>query len=107
MLIFIFIEEKRLEQQLEYLRFNTSLYMIERFEKELAKDYTGELIELYAEEILNYAKSNTGRSHYVTICKYLRRMKKLGGKQKAEEIISSLKKQFYNRPALLEELAGV
>ncbi len=107
LLIFIFIEEKKLEQQLEYLRFNVSLYMIERFEKELAKDYSGELIELYAEEILNYAKSNTGRPHYVTICKYLRRMKKLGGKQKAEEIVSSLKKQFYNRPALLEELEGV
>lgn len=106
-LIFIFIEEKRLEQLLEYLRFNVSLSMIERFESELAKDYSETLIEMYETEIQEYAKANTGRSHYITVCKYLRRMKKLGGKQKAEELTENLKKQFNNRPAFLEELAGV
>ena len=44
-----------------------------------------------------------GRDHYQTACRYIRRMIKLGGKAKADKLITL----YAKRPALMQELDRV
>ena len=103
----IYIKDELWDKLLDLLKNNLSLSEIERNEQYLAKDYVRELIEWYYELIPVYVEENTGRKHYQTACKYIRRMKKLGGKPEAKHIIEFLKSEFPRRRALLEELNQV
>lgn len=105
----IYIKEKWWDRLLELLLKNTSLRNIEVFEPYLAKDYSTELIELYEKEIKSYLNNHyqMNRKTYKEACRYLRRMKKLGGTKKVDEIITYLKNKYPKRPALLDELNKV
>jgi hypothetical protein len=73
----------------------------------LAKDYSLELIELYSERITNYVEKYIGRNHYQTACKYLRRVKKMGGNEQVNDLIELFRKQYPQRKALMDELNRV
>jgi len=103
----IYIKEKWWDRLFLLLKQNVTLENIWQNEEYLAKDYSNELVALYRERILVYLDRNVGRSHYITACKYLRRMKKLGGNEKVIELIELLRKKYPNRKALLEELTFV
>jgi uncharacterized Zn finger protein len=103
----IYTREEWWEQLLKLLKDHPSFEHIERCEKSLATNHACELILLYDNEIREFAKNNSGRVHYQKICKYLRRIIKLGGQEQAEKIILFLEKQYPQRPALLEELKNV
>ncbi len=66
-----------------------------------------ELAQLYEVCIIEYLKQNVSRSHYQTACKYLRRMIKLGEKERVKFLIENFKNQYSQRKALLEELDKV
>lgn len=100
----IYIREQRWDRLLKLVQKNSSLNYIEYYEKYLSKDYADELALLYGEAIVSYMKNKTGRNHYQTACKYLRRMIKLGGRERVEKIVSDFRKQYPQRKALLEEL---
>lgn len=100
----IFIREKWWNRLLELVKNNPSLDRIEEYEKYLANDYANELVDLYVNGILKYLEFNMGRDHYQKACRYLRRMIKLGGKEKANEVIFFLKNTYPKRKALMEEL---
>jgi len=80
---------------------------IQQNEQYLSKGYSPELIELYSERITNYVEKYIGRNHYKTACRYLRRMKKLGGNEKVNELIEMFRKQYPQRRALMDELNQV
>ncbi len=103
----IYIREKWWDRLLLFLKEHPSLLNIEIDEKYLAKRYPQELVELYAANLVNYLNRNTGRKHYQTVCRYLRRMKKLGGSEKVNELIEYFKETYPKRRALMEELRGV
>jgi uncharacterized Zn finger protein len=103
----IFIQEQWWSKLLKLLQSNPRLSFIEHFEKYLAKDYSQELAELYEKGIIEYLKTATGRSHYKTAAQYIRRMRKLGEGQKADALAESLRRQYPQRPALLDELGKV
>jgi len=103
----IFIKEELWDRLLELVKKSPSLDNIERYEEFLSKDYSNELVELYKKGILDYLKSNMGRSHYQNACKYIRRIIKLGARQKANEVISYLKVEYRKRKALIEELGKI
>ena len=92
---------------LELIKKESSLSHIEQYEKHLSKDYAGELVLLYENEIVNYMKNNTGRKHYQIACRYLRRMMKLGGRNNVEKIVSDFRNQYSQRRALMEELERI
>lgn len=100
----IYIKEEWWNRLLELVTINPTLSYIEQYEKYLSKDYSNELIQLYAEAVVKYIKNNTGRNHYQTACKYLRRIIKLGGRKVAEKIILDLRTQYPQRRSLIEEL---
>jgi uncharacterized Zn finger protein len=103
----IYIKEEWWSRLLELIKQNPSLNYIEYYEKYLSKDFSYELVLLYGNEIIKYMKNSTGRNHYQTACKYLRRMIKLGGRERVERIVSDFRKQYPQRRALMEELNRV
>lgn len=103
----IYIKEAWWDRLLIMLKQNLTLDNIQHNEQYLEKDYAPELVELYSESIITYVGMNVGRKHYQTACRYLRRMKKLGGKDKVKELIDILRKRYPQRPALMDELNRV
>lgn len=103
----IYIKEEWWSRLMELIKQNPSLNYIEQYEKYLSKDYSDELVQLYAEAVVKQMKNSTGRNHYQTACRYLRRMIKLGGRKKTETIISNFRKEYPQRRALMEELNRV
>jgi len=100
----IYIHEKWWSRLLELLREFHSLQHIESFEKHLANEFSSDLVLLYEEEIVKYMKDNVGRNHYVFVCKYLRRMIKLGGRETVNKITADFRVKYSSRKALMEEL---
>ena len=103
----IYIWEKEWEKLFKLLRKSPSFYRIEEAEKYLATDHAEELATMYRHLIVDYLPDHIGRDHYQTVCKYIRRMAKLGHKPMALELIELLRTQYRNRRALQEELARV
>jgi len=103
----ILIKEEQWDKLLECVKRHASLNSIEYYEKYLAQKFPDEVVELYAHGIIEYVECNVGRPHYKQACRFIRKIIKLGARDKANEIISSLRKQYPQRKALMEELDKV
>jgi uncharacterized Fe-S cluster-containing MiaB family protein len=103
----IYIREEWWDRLLLMLKKNLSLEQIQEDEKYLAKDFSVELVELYREMLIRYVERNMGRKHYQNACRYLRRMKKLGGNEQVKELIEMFQKKYPLRKALLDELSTI
>ena len=103
----IYIKEEWWDRLFIMLKQNLSMENIQQNEQYLSKGYSPELIELYSERITNYVEKYIGRNHYQTACRYLRRMKKLGGNDKVNELIELFRKKYPQRKALMDELTRV
>jgi len=103
----IYIKEEWWDRLFNMLKQNLSMENIQQNEKYLANDYSSELIEMYSERIINYVEKFVGRNHYQTACRYLRRMKKLGGNTKVNELIEQFRNKYPQRRAMMDELNKV
>lgn len=103
----IFIREEWWSRLLDLVKKEYTLDQLAKYEKLLAQHFPSELADLYAERIIKYVENHVGRSHYRTACKYIRRMIKLGAREKADEVISQLRQTHYRKKALMEELDNV
>lgn len=103
----IFIREEWWSRLLDLVKKECNLDQLAKYEKLLAQHFPSELANLYAERIIEYVESHIGRNYYRTACKYIRKMIKLGARDKADEVISQLRQTHYNRRALMEELDNV
>ncbi len=103
----IYINEQWWQELFSMVKQNVSLTNIEQNEEYLSEDYASELIELYGERITIYIDEYVGRSHYKKACRYLRRMKKLGGKDRVNTLIEMFRKKYPHRRALMDELSRV
>ena len=103
----IYINEEWWDRLFLLLKQNTSLDNIEENEKYLSQDYSTELVELYSERVVKYVDRFMGRDYYQTACRYLRRMKKLGGNEEVKFLIEQFRKNYPRRKALLDELTRV
>lgn len=103
----IYIKEQWWDRLFLLLKQNVSLHSLEQDEKYLSKDYAPEFVQLYSENITHYLQHNVGRKHYQTVCRYLRRMKKLGGGAQVNLLIENFRKEYPQRRALMDELSRV
>jgi hypothetical protein len=103
----ICISEGWLDRLLAMVKENPTYNYIERYEKHLAKDFSEELSDLYVGAVLNTMSSphNMGRNHYQEACRYLRRVIKLGQREKAMKTADTLRELYPRRKAMLEELS--
>jgi uncharacterized Zn finger protein len=103
----IFIKEGWIDRLLELVGQSPDLQTIAQYEAHLSEKYTAEVVELYVNALLEYVKANVGRNHYKEACRYLRRVIKLGAREKANDVISFFRTEYRNRKALMEELNNV
>ena len=103
----VYIWEKMWDKYFTLLQNNVNFRNLEVAEKYLANSYADELVALYAEQILLYMEQFMGRKYYIEVCRYMRRMKKLGGSKTVDQLIETLRTTYKNRRALLEELDNV
>jgi len=103
----ILIKEEWWDRLLELVKKSPDLNTIDHYEKYLSKHYANEIVELYATGVLKYMKNSMGRDHYQNACRYIRKIIKLGARDKANEIVSYLRTEYPKRKALMEELNKV
>lgn len=103
----IYIREKWWDKLFEFVKQSPSLDTISGYEQYLAKDYSKELSEMYADAVIKHLEHNMGRKHYQLACRYLRRIIKLGNREKANELIEKFRNDYPARKALMEELNNV
>ncbi|MDR9366847.1 MAG: SWIM zinc finger family protein, partial [Balneolaceae bacterium] len=99
----IYIEEKQWKKLLEFVQQYSRLDRIREYDRWLKNHYFEELMELYRDAIMQYMENHTGRKYYRTTCEYFNRMRELGGVEEAYDLADLLKRQYSNRPAMLEE----
>ncbi|NOX37711.1 MAG: hypothetical protein GXO78_09260 [Calditrichaeota bacterium] len=103
----IYIAEQIWDRLFLLVKENASLEFIEMNEHYLKEDYSRELVQLYSQCLISFLEKNTGRSHYRTACRFLRKMKKLGGSKQVEELVAYFKTTYPRRRALMEELKRI
>ena len=103
----IYIKQQWWNRLFELLKQTESLENIETEEEYLAKDYALELIQMYSSRLTKYVDKFIGRDHYQKACRYLRRMKKLGGETEVNILIQHFRKTYPMRKALMDELNKV
>ncbi|WP_243348258.1 SWIM zinc finger domain-containing protein [Parabacteroides sp. FAFU027] len=103
----VFITEKRWEELFNFLSENITFYHLEHVEKYLLPRYVNELATYYTTLIHNELKHATSRDHYRQMAGYLKRVVNMGKRDVTDAVIDSLKKQYSNRRAMIEELSKV
>ena len=103
----IYIWEEKWDELLKNVKQNVSLNYLESYEKYLIKDYAEEISGLYQIAVLEYMENSMGRDHYQNACRYLRKMIKMGAREKADSVIEQLRTLYPKRKALMEELRMV
>lgn len=101
----LYKEEKLYDRLLELVTGSPGLNMLQQYEDVLKKDYPGELLQKYKEEVDKMAMHTGDRSKYRQLVALLCRMKKItGGPKVAEEIAAEWRGKYRNRRAMMDEL---
>lgn len=103
----IYIQEEWWERLFELLKSDISLDRLEREEEYLLNDYREEFVQLYSKEISIFLTDNMGRKYYQDACRYLRRMKKIGGGEQVKTLVKNFREKYSKRKALMDELNKV
>jgi hypothetical protein len=103
----IYIKEQRWEDLLQLVQENQSLKVLAEYESPLAEHFPEDLLDMYTESIRRHFEKAAGRGDYHEGCQYLRRMKKVGGAERAASLVTELKQKYPRKPALQEELGQV
>jgi len=99
----IYKEEKMIDALFKEVKKAQSINIIEKYQNLLKQNYSDEIIQIYAEAIEKTAM-NTGRSVYVEIAGYLKKLSKLNSGHEAAVLLSNeLLEKYNNRPAMKEE----
>ena len=101
----IFIEEGHWNRLLELLQQNPRLEFVENYSGLLVDKFPEELLNVYKETLVVYAEQHTGRNHYVTIRKVLKKMQGWkGGKGIVKQLTDEFILRYKARKAMIEEL---
>jgi len=103
----IYIREKRWPNLMDYVLESNCPGTLESFTKYLAPHFPEELAKIYEKVIVEELAPQIGRGNYQYLCRFLRRLQKLGDKDRARGLAAELSEKYRNRPAMLEELRRV
>jgi hypothetical protein len=82
-----------------------NLNEIIKYEDALRPEYEKELLDLYEELIWNLSEFAGGRSYYIEIVRFIRKMFTYSeGKARVRKLLESWRFTYSNRPAMQEEL---
>ena len=101
-----YYEEKLYDRLLECVLKSYGLYMLDRYEKVLKKEYPEQLLGKYKIELDKMARITGNRKHYANMVAIMRRMKKItGGTKLVGQIAAEWREKYRNRPAMMDELS--
>lgn len=103
----IYITEQWWERLLGLITENSSLTIIQSYEQYLADKYPKELALLYENGVLGFMERASDRGHYKDACRILRRMIKLGARERVNLLVEKFRKEYPRRVALMDELDKV
>ena len=99
-------EEKLYDRLLECVLKSYGLYMLDKYEKVLKKEYPEQLLGKYKIELDKMAGITGNRKHYADMVVIMRRMKKItGGTKLVGQIAAEWREKYRNRPAMMDELS--
>lgn len=102
---YLIVEEQQIVRILAYCQQHRNA--IVDYYQHLTGFYDKEVMELFATLIAEDAQFATNRSQYKAVAQLIAKMKLAGHPERATEIINQLKRQYYRRPAFVEELNKV
>jgi len=79
----------------------------EHYRKQLEPRFPDEMCDLYERFALDTLSQRANRQGYQMACQYLRRIAKLGQKERVDSLVQNLREKYPNRPALLDELKKI
>ena len=103
----IYITEQWWEKLLKLISETPSLNIVQQYEQYLSDKYSSELAQLYEIGVIDYLKRSSDRGHYIEACKIMRRMIKLGARDKVNSLLETFRKEYPKRIALMDELDKV
>lgn len=103
----IYIWEERWTDLFGIVKKHVSLNILESYDKYLLPNFTNEISDLYQTAILKFMENSTNRGYYQEACRYIRKMIKMGARDKANFVIKMLQTLYPKRKALMEELQKV
>lgn len=81
--------------------------IVERYRELLEPRFPREICVIYERIVWQILEEKVHRKGYQEACRYLRRMIKLGQDDQTHALIETLRSEYSNRPALLDELSRV
>jgi hypothetical protein len=103
----IYIQEKMFDRLLAYVQNDSHPSIISEYDKYLIPYFAAEIADLYEKTVRNLAKQASDRKDYAECCRWLRRLKKLGEKDRVIILIKELAAANPRKPAFLDELRKV
>jgi hypothetical protein len=94
----IYIREKRWLDLMGFVQDSNSSGALENFTKYLTPHFPDELARVYEKVIIEKLAPPMGRGNYQYLCKFLRRLQKLGDKDRARRLVAELSARYSNRP---------
>lgn len=103
----IYILEERWESLWNLVKQFESIYFLETYEKYLTATYQKEIIDFYIHIIKINITTASSRTEYARVCKYLKKVKKMGANNEVEILVQNFKDQYPKKKALIDELNKV
>lgn len=103
-LIKLYIHEGDLNAAFATITASEDLSWFKQYRDPVASVDPIEYFEMYREQLIPFAASDTGRRHYRKIIDHLEEMQPLAPAERFEEFLAFLKETHSNRPAFLDEL---
>lgn len=99
-------EEKLYDRLLECVLKSHGLYLLNKYENVLKKQYTKQLLGKYKMELDKIASTTGTRKQYADMVSVMRKMNKLsGGTELVNQMAAEWRIKYRNRPAMMDELS--
>lgn len=103
----LYIQEKMFDRLLAYVQKDPYPSIISEYDKYLIPYFAAEIADLYETTFRKLAKRASDRKDYAECCRWLRRLKKLGEKDRVTGLIKEIAAANLRKPAFLDELRKV
>lgn len=105
LLVDVYLREGMLDDALREVLATGRLDTLSRYRRVLSARYPNEYFNAYRELLIPFAARSMGRRHYREVVAYLKGMREIEGYEgEFEKLVGSLKEEYSNRPALLDEM---
>lgn len=98
----LLVAENETTRLLEYIQRHPGTVV--DYYKHLIGQYPSEVYELFEDHIESTMRHASNRKQYKQVCQMIRKLLGAGVRQQGEQIMSSLRQRYANRPAFLDEL---